>query len=685
MTIRRTAVLGAALAALALASIRPAPAAAPAARPLSADQTVWLRQKVSIADTSQDFGTLVALSDGMALVSAPTAEIDGVQYAGAVYVYQHTGQGWIPAQEITAPDGISSEQFGYSLAHDGDTVVIGTNQQKLYVYTGLAPNVTPAPQIIHASDVGVSFFDNVSVEGSALFVSSGDGPVSGQHYWVLTIFERDNSGVWSFSQNIPLITLGAGQTYLMNSIDPAVAPDGLEGFAGLPFATVGGNQAEGEVDVFAKSNGTWSQTQTLTASDGTTGWTFGRSSVFDGTTAIVAATNEGVPQFGPTRSPAANSGRPASAAYVFTESNGSWSQTQELTADYPGTTSPVYIEGEDALDGSTALIGGQDFGYVFDKSGGSWYQAYALARHPDSRGVLNSSLDQLYALSGSTALIGGASTDDYQDGTYNAVNFYDRNRLSLAFETPSSRLVPGQTYDTQVILTNDAATVSAPVAVTVTANAAASLVSATASQGSCMPNGNGVRCAFGPIAGNAGTATADVEFKTTGSGGEQVDHSAFVGNSTPELVQNAGLTIDTPPVADDGSLTVEENTGTDGTLKATDPDTGDILTYSVKDQAAHGSASIYDARSGAYVYVPNNGYTGADSFTFKANDGYTDSNVATVSVTVKASSGGGTGGGSGSSGGGGGGLGGPTLAALAGLALAGRSRRRSGRKAARVR
>jgi hypothetical protein len=38
------------------------------------------------------------------------------------------------------------------------------------------------------------------------------------------------------------------------------------------------------------------------------------------------------------------------------------------------------------------------------------------------------------------------------------------------------------------------------------------------------------------------------------------------------------------------------------------------------------------------TYTPEAGYSGADSFTFKANDGWVDSNVATVSITVSAPS-----------------------------------------------
>ncbi|MDN5865595.1 MAG: cadherin-like domain-containing protein, partial [Gammaproteobacteria bacterium] len=90
-----------------------------------------------------------------------------------------------------------------------------------------------------------------------------------------------------------------------------------------------------------------------------------------------------------------------------------------------------------------------------------------------------------------------------------------------------------------------------------------------------------------------------------------------------------------PPVASGGTLKVNENASASGTLKATDAD-GDALTFSIVAQPTHGSVTLDDAATGAYTYTPTSGYSGADSFTFKANDGQADSNVATISITVNA-------------------------------------------------
>jgi len=87
------------------------------------------------------------------------------------------------------------------------------------------------------------------------------------------------------------------------------------------------------------------------------------------------------------------------------------------------------------------------------------------------------------------------------------------------------------------------------------------------------------------------------------------------------------------PVAQAGDLSTEEDTSTSGTLTGSDSD-DDSLTYSIVSQPTMGSAVITDAATGAYTYTPDPDQNGLDNFTFIANDGPSDSNIATVTVTV---------------------------------------------------
>jgi len=107
-----------------------------------------------------------------------------------------------------------------------------------------------------------------------------------------------------------------------------------------------------------------------------------------------------------------------------------------------------------------------------------------------------------------------------------------------------------------------------------------------------------------------------------------------------ELVNTELYTINIAPVATNGTMTMNEDAdpavpdpGTTGTLVASDAN-ADKLSLRIGTQPLHGQVEITDTVTGAFNYKPNPNYAGADSFTFIANDGLADSNIATVNITV---------------------------------------------------
>jgi hypothetical protein len=88
--------------------------------------------------------------------------------------------------------------------------------------------------------------------------------------------------------------------------------------------------------------------------------------------------------------------------------------------------------------------------------------------------------------------------------------------------------------------------------------------------------------------------------------------------------------VNDPPVADDQSVSTDEDTAVEITLTASDVD-GDPLTFGIVTAPAHGALS---GAAPNVTYTPDADYHGPDSFTFRANDGVADSNLAAVSITV---------------------------------------------------
>ncbi len=75
---------------------------------------------------------------------------------------------------------------------------------------------------------------------------------------------------------------------------------------------------------------------------------------------------------------------------------------------------------------------------------------------------------------------------------------------------------------------------------------------------------------------------------------------------------------------------------THGTVSGYDPE-GDEITYEIVRYATHGRVTLTNKHTGAYVYTPDAGYVGKDSFDYVVRDRYGNySTSATVSVRVAA-------------------------------------------------
>src|SRR6266403_2206353 len=347
------------------------------------DAPLLVGQKVTASDgtTNSYFGSADALNGSTALIGA-----DGENsFQGAAYLFAKSNDLWSQGQKLTASDGLPGDEFGYRVALAEDTLLVG-----------------------------------------AFTATVGGNTSQGAAY----VFNQSN-GTWSESQK-----LTASDGGLFDNFGASVALDGSTLVVGANGATVGGNPAQGAVYVFTESNGTWTQTQKLTANDGAAYDNFGLSVALKGSTILVGSPQAAI---------GGNAGQ--GALYVFTESNGTWSQTQKLTAS--DGTANANFGNTVALNGSTALIGAdgstvggntyQGKAYLFTESGGNWSQSDTFIA---SDGAVDDYFGAALAWDGVTALISTPHPTIGGNSSQAAAYFYQQSGTPRPSPTPRPRPTP---------------------------------------------------------------------------------------------------------------------------------------------------------------------------------------------------------------------------------------------------
>jgi FG-GAP repeat len=170
------------------------------------------------------------------------------------------------------------------------------------------------------------------------------------------------------------------------------AIEGTTAMVGEAHATINGKEAQGEVYVYRRSGGQWVLTQKLMASDGQADDSFGGDIALGGNTAMIGATG-------------VNNDR--GAVYVFTNSGGTWTQTQKVTAsdgavlDWFGYS--VAFSGTSLVVGARNAKGDRGAAYFYDGASGTWVlNAELTPGDVQPQDYFGNSV----AISGTTALIG---------------------------------------------------------------------------------------------------------------------------------------------------------------------------------------------------------------------------------------------------------------------------------------
>ena len=285
------------------------------------------------------FGYSVAVDGTTAVVGAIFDDPGGVLDAGAAYVFD-TASGALIAT-LDNPDPTENDVFGISVAVSGTTAVIGAygddpggvnGAGTAYVFD-TASGALLATLNNPDPTPGDFFGNSVAVSGTTAVVGAPYDDPGG-------VGDAGTAYVFDTASGVLLVTLNnpdpTGVDYFGNS----VAVDGNTAVAGAHFDTPGGISRAGTAYVFDTVSGALAAT--LNNPDPTAGDWFGYSVAVDGTTAVVGASYDDPAGVGD-----------AGTAYVFDTASGGLI----ATLNNPDPTAGDFFGNSVAVSGVTTVIG----------------------------------------------------------------------------------------------------------------------------------------------------------------------------------------------------------------------------------------------------------------------------------------------------------------------------------------
>ena len=247
--------------------------------------------KLRAADAAavERFGTSVAI-DGDTVVVGAYLDDDGGTWSGSAYIFRTSDGGATYGQvaKLTADDAAANDMFGGSVAIDGATVVVGATQwlnagsgvaYVLRTTNGGATYGQVAKLTADDAAAGDNFGVSVAIDGDTVVVGALYAGTGGAAYVL-----RTTDGGATYGQ---VAKLAASDAAAGDYFGVSVAIDGTT----VVVAAVRKDGNTGAVYVFRTSDGgaTYVEVAKLTAADAAASDEFGVSVAIDGDTVVVGA------------------------------------------------------------------------------------------------------------------------------------------------------------------------------------------------------------------------------------------------------------------------------------------------------------------------------------------------------------------------------------------------------------
>ncbi len=374
---------------------------------------VWTQQAQLFATggAAQDFfGFSVAISGDSVVIGAYGDDVGAISEQGSAYVFVRSGVVWTQQAQLTSTGGATFDLFGYSVAIDGNTVIVGAydddveiniGQGAAYVFTRSGAVWTQQPQLLATSDVGGDQFGwSVAISGNNMLIGAREDNIGGNGSQGSAYIFRNLGSTW-IQEAQKVASDGAANDLFGYS----VSISGDTAIVGAYSNDVGANPSQGSAYVFVRNGTVWTEQQQITASDGAANDQFGFIVAISGDTAIVGANFDAV---------GANNFQ--GSAYIFVRSGVVWTEQQKLTAS-DGAAGDTFGNSV-SIDGDTAVVGAnldfvganpaQGSAYVFVRNGTVWSQQQKLIA---TSGAAVDQFGWSVAISGDKIIVGAPTSN----------------------------------------------------------------------------------------------------------------------------------------------------------------------------------------------------------------------------------------------------------------------------------
>ncbi|MEE9128685.1 MAG: FG-GAP repeat protein [Phycisphaerales bacterium] len=439
--------------------------------PFASAQRACRETKVTAFDGGvfQMFGYSVAVSGDTAMIGADWDDDLGTQ-SGSAYVYQREPDpegSWVFAQKLLGSDEVNGDEFGHSVAIDGDVAFIGALQHihegapgtgSVYVFRfdpDTASWIEEEELLASMGTWGDGFGFSVSISGDVALIGAvlddDNGGNSGSAY----VFRYDaKMRMWIEEQKL-LASDGAAGDFFGDAVAIVADPAGDVALIGAGgHDDLGNNAGAAYVFRYDPKTSTWQEEQKLLASDGATSDQFAFAAV-----SLSGIQGEAAAVIGAHRN---GSG----TAYVFRydPKNSTWFEEQKLS---PSGGAPDDFGRAAAIDGDIALIGsfkasavgtnsGAAYVYRYDPDTSQWSQADMLVPDP---GPWAASFGWSVALDGDRAVCGAHGENQQAGAAYMFAGLQgidcNNNGLSDSCEQMDPDACPWDLDDNEIVGASD--------------------------------------------------------------------------------------------------------------------------------------------------------------------------------------------------------------------------------------